>query len=91
MKRSEYEPKAEAFRALIIAESQKPQAEQLFPDFEDWLSIPGTSTCTTPADECPASGKPFPVVLHENADGIYRGQCGLCGNPTDPVPTFEDD
>lgn len=89
MKRSEYEPKAEEFRAFLMAEGEKPRDEQVWPEFEEWLSIPGTSTCTTPS--CPAFNVADPVVLHENADGIYRGQCGACGNPTQPVPTFEDD
>lgn len=91
MKRSEYEVQAPAFRALLLAEAEKPAATQLFPDFEDWLTLPGTSTCTTPPSDCPVSGQPFPVTLHENADGVFRGQCGQCGNSITPVPTFEDD
>lgn len=89
MKRSEYEPKAEAFRALLMAEGEKPRDQQVWPEYEDWLSIPGTSTCTTPT--CPAFDVADPVVLHENADGVFRGMCGQCGNQITPVPTFEDD
>lgn len=89
MKRAEYEAKAPAFRALLMAESEKPTTEQLFPEYEDWLSLPGTNTCTTP--NCVAFGISFPVTLHENADGVFRGECGNCGQPITPVPTFEDD
>lgn len=91
MKRSEYEAKAIEFRALLEEISQKPRDEQEWPELEDWLSIPGTNTCTTPADVCSVSGQAFPVVLHENADGIFRGQCGVCGASITPVPVFEED
>ncbi|ULR51014.1 hypothetical protein [Streptomyces deccanensis] len=89
MKRSEYEALAAEFRSTLEAISQKPRDEQVWPEYEDWLSIPGTSTCTTPT--CRAFGIPDPVTLHENADGIFRGQCGLCQEPITPVPVFEED
>ena len=88
MKRAEYEAKATAFRALLNEIASRPQNEQDWPDFPDWLSVPGTSTCTTPT--CVVFGQPFRVTLHENADGIFRGMCGQCGNPITPVPDLED-
>ena len=91
MKRSEYEAKAKEFHALLDSISAKPQDQQVWPEFEDWLSTPGTSICTTPADLCSVSGVSFPVTLHENADGVFRGQCGVCGMSIVPVPTFEEE
>lgn len=89
MKRSEYEPKAAEFRTMLMAEAAKPSDQQVWPDPEEWLSIEGVSTCTTPT--CAVFGVPFPVVLHENADGVYRGMCGECQQPITPVPIFEED
>lgn len=89
MKRSEYEAAAVEFRARLNAEGAKPPAEQVWPEYEDWLSAPGTSTCTTP--HCEVFGKSFPVTLHENADGVYRAQCGRCGASIEPVLILEDD
>lgn len=91
MKRAEYETKAVAFRALLEEISQRPVDQREWPEIHEWLSIPGTSTCTTPPSECSVSGQTFPVLLHENADGVFRGVCGTCNNPITPVPTFEDD
>jgi len=87
MNRAEYEKKATEFRASLLAESKKPMDEQQWPDIEGWLSTPGTSTCTTPT--CRAFDQPCPVVLHENADGIYRGQCGVCQQPTKTTPVWD--
>ena len=89
MKRSEYEALAVPFRAMLMAEGQKPQAEQRWPEISEWLSIPGTSTCTTPT--CRVFGVSFPGTLHENADGVFRGICGQCNQPITPVPVFEED
>lgn len=89
MKRSEYEVKAQAFRALLGAEAAKPQNEQNWPEYDEWLAVPGTNTCTTP--NCVVFGREFPVLLHENADGIFRGMCGQCGTETTPVPIFEEE
>jgi len=89
MRRSEYLRAAREFRSHLAVESMKPEGEQVWPEMEDWLSVPGTSTCTTPS--CEAFGEPFPVTLYENMDGIHRGQCGVCLQPTVPVPVLEDD
>lgn len=89
MKRSDYEVKAQAFRALLEAEAQKPQDEQQWPEHDDWLAVPGEQTCTTPG--CVAFGKTFATTLYENADGVFRGQCGPCGQPITPVPIFEEE
>lgn len=89
MKRTEYETKAVAFRALLEEISQKPLEEREWPEIGEWLSVPGTSTCTTPT--CVVFGQAFPVLLHENADGVFRGVCGQCHESITPVPTFEDD
>ena len=89
MKRSEYEALAIPFRARLQAESLKPQGEQNWPEPEEWLSVAGTNTCTTPLDGCSVSGQTFPVILHENGDGIFRGQCGVCGTSIVPVPAFD--
>lgn len=87
MKRAEYKARATWFRAALVAEAAKPEPERNWPTIDEWLRMPGTSTCTTPA--CEVFGKPFPVILYENADGIHRGQCGRCLQPTVPVPIFE--
>jgi hypothetical protein len=89
MRRSEYQKRAKAFRARLQAEAKKTADQRVWPDMEDWLSTPGTSTCTTPT--CPVFGQSFPVTLYENADGIYRGQCGRCKQSITPVPVLEDD
>jgi hypothetical protein len=89
MKRSEYEKAAQEFRSRLLAEAQKPQEEQEWPDYDDWLSVPGVSTCTTPT--CRAFAQHLPVTLHENADGIHRGQCGECHRSTIVRPVLEDD
>jgi len=89
MKRSEYETKAAEFRSLLLAEAEKPQDEQVWPEPDEWLSVQGTSTCTTPT--CRLFGYPVAVTLYENADSIYRGQCGICKEPTDARPALEDD
>lgn len=81
MKRSEYEEKAKAFRALLEVESQKDQPDWDQFEGDNWLSVGGTATCTTPA--CPAFGVPCPQIFHENADGIHRGICGHCNQPTE--------
>lgn len=74
---------------MLIAEAQKPMGTQEWPELDQWLSIEGISTCTTPS--CVVRGVPFPVVLHENADGVFRGQCGECQQPIIPVPVFEEE
>ncbi|QWT29812.1 hypothetical protein PP631_gp031 [Streptomyces phage KimJongPhill] len=89
MKRAEYEAKAIEFRALLEEISQRPEEEREWPEHDEWLSIPGTSTCTTPT--CAAFGIASPVKLHENGDGVFRAVCGLCDTPTNPVPIFEED
>lgn len=89
MKRSEYEKAAPAFRALLNAEALKPQAEQQWPEMDEWLSVPGEQACTTPG--CVAFGRVYQVTLHENADGVFRGQCGPCGQPITPTPVFEEE
>ena len=89
MKRGEYRKKSASFRARLLAEAKKPRDKQEWPDMDEWLSVPGTSTCTTPA--CRAFNQPLPVTLYENADGIHRGQCGVCLEPTVPVPVLEED
>lgn len=89
MKRAEYEAKATEFRALLEEISLKPADQREWPEHDEWLSIPGTSTCTTPT--CAAFGIACPVKLHENGDGVFRGVCGVCDAPTDPVPIFEED
>ncbi|MCX4763253.1 hypothetical protein OG562_20225 [Streptomyces sp. NBC_01275] len=89
MKRSEYEAAAVEFRARLNAEAAKPSGEQTWPELDDWLSVPGTVTCTTP--NCAVFAEPCSVTLHENGDGIYRAQCGGCGTSLDPVLTLEDD
>ncbi|MFG2022683.1 hypothetical protein [Streptomyces sp. NPDC048825] len=82
MKRSEYEALAAPFRERLLAGD--------WPDnTADWLSVQGISTCTTPP--CEVFDQPFPVTLHENADGIYRVQCGRCGTSIVPVLNLEDD
>lgn len=88
MKRSEYTPKAQAFRARLMAEGAKAQAEQVWPEVDEWLSVQGTATCTTPS--CVVFGQAFPVTLYENADGVYRGSCGQCGQETQVTPTLEE-
>lgn len=89
MKRSEYEKKAPAFRALLEAESLKPMAEQQWPELDEWLSVPGEQACTTPT--CLAFGRVYQVTLHENADGVFRGECGLCRVAITPTPVFEEE
>lgn len=89
MKRSEYEAKATEFHALLDSIAALPVDQQVWPEYEDWLSIPGTNTCTTPS--CAVFGQAFPVTLHENADGVFRGQCGRCGTSITPVPMFEEE
>lgn len=89
MKRSEYETQASAFRALLVAESQKPQGEQVWPEPADWLSVPAIAFCSTPS--CPVRGQHFPVTVYENADGIHRGQCGRCHQPTTIILALEED
>jgi hypothetical protein len=90
VKRSEYEAMAEEFRAAMLAESEKPRDEQVWPNHTDeWLSVGGTATCDTP--NCANYGVGFPVLLHENADGIYRVVCGECGASITPVLDLEDD
>lgn len=88
MKRSEYETQTAAFRARLAAEAAKPKDDQVWPDLQDWLVVPGTSTCTTPT--CEAFNISFPVGFHENGDGVYRGQCGPCGQPTETALTLEE-
>ncbi|MET9350170.1 hypothetical protein [Streptomyces termitum] len=80
MKRSEYEALALEFRVRLAAGD--------FPEGDEWLSVPGTSTCTTP--NCHAFGVTCAVRFHENADGVYRGICGPCGQPTEVKLTLED-
>jgi hypothetical protein len=89
MKRSEYEIQAPAFRESLLAQASKPQSEQKWPPVDEWLTVEGTSTCTTP--NCVAVGVAFPVTLHENADGVFRGQCGNCNQPIIPEPMFEEE
>ncbi len=91
MKRAEYEARAVEFRARLEEISQRPAEEREWPELDEWLSIQGTSTCTTPPGDCLAGGVTFPVLLHENADGVFRGQCGVCGASITPVPIFEED
>ncbi len=91
MKRAEYEAKATEFRAALEEISQKPQHEQEWPEHDEWLSIQGVAVCTTPPDQCSVSGQEFSVLLHENGDGVFRGQCGVCGASNTPVPVFEED
>lgn len=91
MKRSEYEAKAVEFRAKLEAISQLPPDEREWPEHNEWLSVPGVSVCTTPPAQCSVSGKEFPVLLHENGDGIFRGVCGVCGAEITPTPIFEED
>lgn len=88
MKRSEYMIKAAKFRALLWQESTKPQHQQEWPSIEDWLSVGGYATCTTP--NCEVRGQTFPVTLQENADGIHRVICGRCGSPIIPVLDLEE-
>lgn len=89
MKREEYELRAAEFRALLIEESKKPYEDQEWPEADQWLTIPGHQTCTTPS--CVAFDVRYDLVLHENADGVFRGVCGACGHEMTPVPTFEDE
>lgn len=89
MKRSEYEPLAKEFRAELERISQLPVDQREWPEHDEWLQIRGTATCTTPT--CVAFGKPFPVLLHENGDGVYRGVCGVCDEPNTPVPVFDEE
>jgi hypothetical protein len=90
MKRSEYEPLAKAFRAELERISQLPEPRP-WPEHDEWLSIPGKTVCTAPSKFCSVSGQEFPVLLHENGDGVFRGQCGVCGAPTTPVPVFDEE
>jgi hypothetical protein len=89
MKRSEYETRATEFRAMLMSEGEKPQTEQTWPEVDEWLQVQGTSTCTTPP--CVVVGWHFPVTLYENADGVFRGSCGKCGNATVVTPAFKED
>lgn len=90
MKRSEYEPKAKAFRAWLMAEGEKPLHERQWPeDPADWLSVPGHATCATP--NCVAYGIQNPVRFHENADGMYRAVCGECSEPATCTLDLEED
>lgn len=89
MKRSEYEAKAKEFHALLDSIAALPVDQQVWPEYEDWLSIPGTSTCTTPT--CAVFGIADRVTLHENADSVFRASCGVCGTSITPVPVFEEE
>jgi hypothetical protein len=88
MKRSEYEPLAKEFRAELERISHLPEPRP-WPEHDEWLQIAGIATCTTP--NCVAFGVGFPVLLHENGDGVYRGQCGVCDQPNTPVPVFDEE
>ncbi|QEQ93606.1 hypothetical protein SEA_ZUKO_28 [Streptomyces phage Zuko] len=90
MKRAEYEARAVEFRARLEEISKLPDPKP-WPEHDEWLSVPGISTCTTPPDKCSVSNRPFPVLLHENGDGVFRGVCGVCGAAITPVPIFDDD
>src|SRR3546814_12280046 len=86
---SEYETKATKFRARLVSEAQKPETDRVWPDISEWLSVPGVALCTTPA--CVVRGQHFPVTLYENADGVFRGVCGKCNQPTTVIPALEED
>lgn len=88
MKRSVYEVEAPKFRALLEEISQMPEPRP-WPEHDEWLSLAGTNTCTTP--DCQVFGQALPVKLHENGDGVFRGQCGVCGNAITPVPVFDEE
>jgi hypothetical protein len=89
MKKSDHEKRATAFRKQLAEEAVKPRDQQQWPTIDEWPTIRATATCRTP--NCPAENTPFPVQLHENADGIYRATCGPCGQPhTDLTTTFDD-
>ncbi|MFD5509457.1 hypothetical protein ACFWIB_16980 [Streptomyces sp. NPDC127051] len=89
MKRSEYETIAPKFRASLLAEAAKPEADRVWPDVDGWLTVQALSTCTTPT--CVNFGWGFPVTLHENADGVHRCICGECGESTTLELLLEDD
>lgn len=88
MKISEYQTKAEEFRALLNREAEKPLDQQQWPSIADWLTVEGFATCTTP--DCEVFGETFRVSLPENADGIPRVICGRCGASINPYLDLEE-
>jgi hypothetical protein len=49
-------------------------------EIADWPCATLTAVCRTPG--CRAEGIPFEGVYFENLEPpLYRGQCGLCGQP----------
>lgn len=46
----------------------------------DIQPVKGTGTCEN--TQCKNYGKSFPGDFYPNPDGVYRGHCGICGQPT---------
>ena len=82
---AEYEAAAQAFRDALHAEMQKPSTERVWP--EEWLTVRARVVCTMP--DCPAGSTL--CDLGENADGIYRACCGVCGNDHESITLLFDD
>lgn len=76
--RDQYTEHAEAFRAHLREQADRPRDEQEWPEDTDaWLAYPVTVICQTAG--CPAHGVPQQIDLHEQADGLYRSTCYPCG------------
>lgn len=48
-------------------------------DDDQWPKVRHTVVCHTKG--CPAFGVPFTEDLNEQVDGVFRSDCGPCGQP----------
>lgn len=88
MKKSEFLKRRQEWRDRWNAFFESESSEDIPGNFElDWRCI-----VTCHAEGCPNGGRSYIARISEQLDGVYRVQCGMCGNAIDDLdPMLEDD